>query len=93
MLLEDKELNKSIPLQLNRVRGRAFAKRNQKMIQKIVKCFKSSKVITRECESKITLPNKRLGLHFQMSNPIFFPPFLIFEGFLRSCFQFYTILL
>ena len=34
MLLEDKELKKSIPLQLNKGRGRAFAKRNQKLNSK-----------------------------------------------------------
>ena len=34
MLLEDKELKKSIPLQLNRGKGRASAKRNQKINSK-----------------------------------------------------------
>ena len=34
MLLEDKELKKSIPLQLSKGRGWAFAKRNQKINSK-----------------------------------------------------------
>ena len=34
MLLEDKESKKSIPLQLNKGRGWAFAKRNQKINSK-----------------------------------------------------------
>ena len=34
MLQEDKELKKSIPLQLNKGRGWAFAKRNQKINSK-----------------------------------------------------------
>ena len=34
MLLENKELKKSIPLQLNRGRGRVFTKRNKKILSK-----------------------------------------------------------
>ena len=39
MLLEDKELKKSIPLQLNKGRGWAFANRNQKINSKNHKIF------------------------------------------------------
>ena len=39
MLLEDKELKKSIPLQLYRGRGRAFAKKNQKINSKSHEIF------------------------------------------------------
>ena len=42
MLLEDKELKESIPLQLNKGRGWAFAKRNQK-INSIMKFLKAPK--------------------------------------------------
>ena len=46
MLLEDKEFKKSISLQLNRVRGRAFAKRSEKINSKNHEIFQSSKAIT-----------------------------------------------
>ena len=75
MLLEDKELRKSIPLQLKRGRGRAFAKRNQKINSK----NQSSKTITRGCGSKITLRNKTLRLHFQISDSTFFLSLSHFE--------------
>ena len=92
MLLEDKELKESIPLQLNKGRGWAFAKRNQK-INSFMKFFKSSKAITRGWGSKIILRNKTLTLHFQISNPTFFLSLSHFEGILRSCSQLYTMLL
>ena len=72
MLLEDKEFKKSISLQLNRVRGRAFAKRSEKINSKNHEIFQSSKAITLGYGSKITLQSKTLGLHFQMSDPTFF---------------------
>ena len=62
MLLEDKELKKSISLQLKKVRGWAFAKRNQKTDSKNHGIF----------QSKILLRKKTLGLHFQIGNPTFF---------------------
>ena len=71
MLLEDKELKKSISLQLNRVRGRAFAK-SEKINSKNHEIFQSSKAITLDYGSKITLHSKTLGLHFQISDPTFF---------------------
>ena len=43
MLLEDKELKKSIPLQINRGRGRAFAERNQKINSKNHEIFQVPK--------------------------------------------------
>ena len=56
MLLEDKELKKSIPLPSA---GKIFQK------------SESFKAITRGRGSKITLWNKTLGLHFQISDPAF----------------------
>ena len=84
MLLEDIELKKSIPLQLSRGRGGLLLQEIKKQIQKIMKFFKSSKAITRGCGSKITLRNKTLGLHFQISDPTFLLPLSHFEGVLRS---------
>ena len=81
MLLDHKELKKSIPLQLKKRRGWAFANRNQKINSKIMEFFKSSKAITRGCGSKILLRNKTLRLHFQISNPTFFLSLSHFEAF------------
>ena len=72
MLPEDKELKKSIPLQINRGRERAFAERNQKNKFKKSWNLSSSKAITRSCGSNITLRNETFGLHFQISDPTFF---------------------
>ena len=44
MLLEDKELKKAIPLQLNRGRGQAFAKRNQKINSKNHEIFQKFQI-------------------------------------------------
>ena len=53
--------------------------------------FKSSKAITQGCGSKITLRNKTLGIHFQISDPIFFFSLSRFEGVVRSCSKLYTM--
>ena len=59
-----------------------------------MKFSKSSEAITRGYESKITLRNKTLGLHFQISNPTFFLSLSHFGRvpsvkllFLKFCYQ------
>ena len=57
MLLEDKYLKKSIPVQLNRRRSKLLLNEIKKQIQEIINFFKSSKAITQGGRSKITLRN------------------------------------
>ena len=57
MLLEDKYLKKSIPVQLNRRRSKLLLNEIKKQIQEIINFFKNSKAITQGGRSKITLRN------------------------------------